>query len=516
VHLVGAGPGAADLVTVRGRARLEIADVVIHDRLVSPTLLALVPPGVQILDVGKPSRLPRRAGATIDPQPQISALLVEHARQGKVVVRLKGGDPFVFGRGGEEADACRAAGIPCEVVPGVSSALAAPAAAGIPVTERGIAGSFTVRTARHGESGSPRPAPAFAADTEVVLMGVEALAEIAGDALAAGRAPETPAAVIASATLPHEQVVFAPLAGIAHAAARAGVAPPAVLVFGDVVRHAATRRDGRLPGRPRVALTRPQGAARRTEAHLAARGFDVVSAPLLSIEYLDPAEIAPRLTAWSTPAHQPGHASGASWIAFTSRHGVEGWWRGVRALGRDARSFAGDRFAVVGPGTAAALAEHGISADLVATPHRGAALVGQLAAAARATGDRVVRFASGTRARRELIDGLNAAGLSVDEVAVYRTRLEAPPDSFRRALDAGVDAVVFASPSAAESFAAHHLPGGEAVAVCLGPTTARAVCSLGFERVVVAQRHDEIGLVEEVVRAVAGAPTRLRTAGVRS
>jgi uroporphyrinogen III methyltransferase / synthase len=519
VHLVGAGPGAPDLITERGRARLGVADVVVHDRLVSPRLLDHAPAHALIIDAGKPSRLPRLTHpphTALDPQPVICGLLIDHARQGKVVVRLKGGDPFVFGRGSEEVDACRAAGIPCEVVPGVSSALAAPAAAGIPVTERGVARGFTVRTARLGDGGGvPARDPhdvSFGADTQVVLMGVETLAQVATQAIAAGRATDTPAAVIASATLPREQVVFAPLVDIARVAARAGVEAPAVLVFGEVVRRAAHRFDGRLPGRPRVALTRPQGAARRTEAHLAARGFDVVAAPLLSIESIAPRELAAPLGKW---LDRPTGAAG-SWLAFTSRHGVEGWWQAVVALGRDARAFADTRFAVVGPGTAAALAEHGLVADLVATPHRAAALVEQLAAAARATGDGTVRFASGTRARRELVDGLVAAGLAVDELPVYRTRLEAPPDAFRRALEQGVDAVVFASPSAAESFAVHQLPTGDATAVCLGPTTARVVRGLGFERVEVADRHDEPGLVEEIVRALAADRTNLRTAGVRS
>jgi uroporphyrin-III C-methyltransferase len=231
VHLVGAGPGDAGLITVRGLERLRRADVVLHDRLAGPELLAEVRPGAELVDVGKgPGLAPLR-------QERINHLLVERARRGLDVVRLKGGDPFVFGRGSEEVAACRAAGIACEVVPGISSAIAAPAAAGIPVTARGVARSFAVVTARTAD-GETDPAPLAGIDTIVVLMGRAGLARFAQRLIAVGRDPDTPAACVQSATTPAQRVTIATLGTIAAAAERDGLESPVVTVIGEVVEEA--------------------------------------------------------------------------------------------------------------------------------------------------------------------------------------------------------------------------------------------------------------------------------------
>ncbi|HKU61644.1 MAG TPA: uroporphyrinogen-III C-methyltransferase [Gemmatimonadales bacterium] len=232
VHLVGAGPGDPELITVRGLDRLRRADVVVHDRLAGPELLAQARPDAELVDVGKGPGLAPLA------QEEINRLLVARARRGLDVVRLKGGDPFVFGRGSEELAACRVAGIACEVIPGISSALAAPAAAGIPVTARGVARGFAVLTARHA-GGDTDPAPFAGIDTLVLLMGRAGLARFAERLIGAGRDPDTPAACVQSATTPAQRVTVATLGTIAAAADRDGLESPVVTVVGEVAALAA-------------------------------------------------------------------------------------------------------------------------------------------------------------------------------------------------------------------------------------------------------------------------------------
>lgn len=230
VYLVGAGPGDPDLITVRGLTCLRRAEVLVHDRLVAPELLDEVSPRTLRIDVGK------EAGNHRCPQEQINALLVEHAQKGRVVVRLKGGDPFVFGRGAEEALACAAAGVPWEVIPGVTSATSVPARAGIPVTHRGVATSFAVVTGHClGDDRVDWDALARV-DTLLILMGLSRLGEVADRLRAHGRPASTPAAAISRGTLPDERVVVAPLEEIAAAAAREGLPTPVLIVVGEVVR----------------------------------------------------------------------------------------------------------------------------------------------------------------------------------------------------------------------------------------------------------------------------------------
>jgi uroporphyrin-III C-methyltransferase len=241
VHLVGAGPGDPGLITARGLELLRRADVVVHDRLVGPELLHEARSGAELVDVGKG---PGHAALT---QEGINALLIERARQGQEVVRLKGGDPFVFGRGSEELAACREAGVEVAVVPGVSSAIAGPAAAGIPVTARGIARSFAVVTGHQAGSDSETPdiAALVAVDTIVMLMGRAALGTLTARLIAAGRAPETPAACIQSATTADQRVAVATLATILDAAERDGLEAPLVTVIGEVARMAESGAAGR-------------------------------------------------------------------------------------------------------------------------------------------------------------------------------------------------------------------------------------------------------------------------------
>ena len=231
VYLVGAGPGDPDLITVRGLKCLRQADVVIYDRLISEALLDEAPPEAERIFVGK------APGYHARPQEEINRLLVERARAGQIVVRLKSGDPFVFGRGGEEAAACAAAGVPCEVIPGVTSAIAVPACAGIPVTHRDVASAFAVVTAhRAGGQSEPDWSVLARLDTLVVLMGVRRLPQLTAALMAHGRAAHTPVAVIERGTYPDERVLVGTLGDIARRAAEADIHPPATIVVGEVVR----------------------------------------------------------------------------------------------------------------------------------------------------------------------------------------------------------------------------------------------------------------------------------------
>ncbi|TMK22125.1 MAG: uroporphyrinogen-III C-methyltransferase, partial [Actinobacteria bacterium] len=347
VYLVGAGPGDPGLITVRGLAAMRAADVVVYDRLgVSPALLDLAPRAERIF-AGKS---PRRHAMT---QAQINRTLVAHARRGRAVVRLKGGDPFVFGRGGEEAEALALAGMPFEVVPGVTSAIAGPAAAGIPVTHRDAAASVVIATAHEapGKAGSRLDWGSLAgADTVVLLMGVERLPEAAAALIAAGKPKSTPAAVIGSATLPSQQTVVAPLSRIATAARRAGITPPAVTVVGDVVRlrEVLGGWDTRPLSGKRVLVTRTREQASELSGVLRELGAEVVEAPAIRVE-------PPRSCSAVDRAISHLSSRRYSWVVFTSANGVRFFFSRLRAARLDARAFGGVRAAAVGAGTADAL-----------------------------------------------------------------------------------------------------------------------------------------------------------------
>ncbi|HAT16785.1 MAG TPA: uroporphyrinogen-III C-methyltransferase, partial [Gemmatimonadetes bacterium] len=366
--LVGAGPGDAGLITVRGRALLERADVVVYDRLVGAELLTFTRPDAELIDVFK------TPGQHTLPQDQIHDLLIERARAGKEVVRLKGGDPFVYGRGWEEIEACYLAGVPCEVVPGVSSAIGVPTGAGIPLTLRGQASTVSLVTPSVGKGLPARELPYAAMaemDTAVVLMGGARLGEVAKGLIAAGREGATPAAVIQEGTLPGERQVRGTLATIADVVHDEGLRAPMVLVVGpgaglprlDV--NAPAAGFGPLAGR-HVVVTRPSSASRQVISKLRGLGAHVIDSPLIRIEYLE--------------ADLPGPRSDHDWMVFTSLHGVEGLVRQLERQGLDARFFGTARIAAVGPKTAACLEAVGVRADLIPGEYRARALVKAIAA----------------------------------------------------------------------------------------------------------------------------------------
>ena len=363
VYLVGAGCGSADLITLRGKTCLERCDAVVYDDLIDPALLNFAPDHAQRIYMGK------RSGKHSAPQAEISAKLVELAAQGKVVVRLKGGDPFVFGRGGEELLALNQAGIPFDTVPGISSSIAIPAWAGIPVTHRGLSRSFHVITGHTADTEDSLPADlphlARCGGTLIFLMGLSRLSTIAAKLVEYGRSPDTPAAVISGGNSPNPATVRGTLANIAEQAA--GVLPPAVIVVGDV---AALDLSATIPAPlsgVRVGLTGTTSVTERLGTQLRALGAAIDIVQQSTVVPLPPAT---ELRELCSPAPK--------WVVLTSPNGVEVLFRQLSALSIDLRKLHACRFAVIGSATGRALAHRGIIPDLCPDEHNSAALAQEI------------------------------------------------------------------------------------------------------------------------------------------
>ena len=487
VYLVGAGPGDPGLMTRRSLELIAAADAILYDRLIPAGALDGARPDAELVYVGK------TPGSESVSQEEINALLVEHGRAARTVVRLKGGDPFVFGRGGEEAEALAAAGVPFEVVPGVTAGMAAPAYAGVPVTHRDEASAVAFVTG-HEDPAKPESAidwNALAAfpGTLVLYMGVRRLPEIATRLIEAGRSADEPAAVVERGTLPGQRTVTAPLGEIADAAA--DMKPPAVTVVGPVARL----RDGLawieqrpLHGR-RVVVTRARAQASGLAATLRGLGADVIEAPAIRIEPRpvdgDVARAADEMASYDV-------------VCLTSPNGVELLFDALAARGRDARALAGATVAAIGPGTARELAARGIRADVV--PERSVAeeLLAELGRLDLA-GKRVL-VARAADARDVLPDGLRERGAEVDVVALYETVGEPLEQAVAQSL-AAADYVTFTSSSTVTRFlaaAGGGVPNGARV-VSIGPVTSATAREHGLEVHVEAERHDIDGLVEALV-----------------
>ena len=491
VALVGAGPGDPSLITVAGLEALRRAEVVLYDRLAAPELLAEAS-GAELIDVGK---LPGDDGTGQD---RIHQLMIEHARSGRRVVRLKGGDPFVFGRGGEEAGALRAAGMRVRVVPGVSSAVAAPALAGIPVTDRRAASAFTVLSGHDAAADAPQVdwnAVARTGGTIVVLMARRTLASVASRLIDGGLPPDTPTAAIASAGTPDQRAVSAPVSQLAVAVEQASLEAPLTVVIGKVVDLADhAHRDRRPLAGFRVLVARPRAQTAELSARLRAAGAQVVTAPAIELIDVDPAP------ADAAMARLPG---GYDDIVFTSVNGVERFFARLESHDLDARALSGARIAAVGPATAAALRRQGVRADLIPPRFTTAALLASLRAE-QLEGRRILlaRAAQGSRA---LSDGLRDSGALIDDIPLYDVRT-APSD--RQALERlrrdEIDVVVLTSPSVARGFAEHLRTAGldspsSARVAAIGPVTADAARALGLSVPIVAQDHTVAGLVEALI-----------------
>ena len=480
VYLVGAGPGDPGLMTRRALELIALADVVLYDRLIPAGALDGARPDAELRYVGK------EPGAPAVPQEQINAQLVELGRSGRVVVRLKGGDPFVFGRGGEEAEALAAAGVRFEVVPGVTAGVAAPAYAGIPVTHREGASAVAFVTGHEDpskdESALDWEALARFPGTLVFYMGIKNLPLIAERLVASGRPASEPAAVVARGTLPGQRTVRGTLGEIASLVEAAEVRPPAITVVGPVAALAdslAWLAQRPLHGQV-VAVTRARAQASELASRLRGLGAEVIETPAIRIEPLS--WYLPRLTSYDL-------------ACFTSPNGVQILFDGLAELGQDARAFAGTKVAAIGPGTAAALRAHGIEPDIVPERSVAEALLEAIAADGDLAGRRAL-LARAREARDVLPEGLRQLGAEVDDVAIYETVAE-PIDS-ERLRDATY--VTFTSSSTVRFF----LSGGGAIAngarvVSIGPVTSETLREHGIEPDVEASQHDIDGLVAALV-----------------
>lgn len=496
VYLVGAGPGDYRLITMKGVACLRQADVVVYDRLADERILQWAPAAAERIYVGKAS-----SHHTMK-QEDISALLVEKAQEGKTVVRLKGGDPFVFGRGGEEGMLLAQHGLPFEIVPGVTSAISVPAYAGIPVTHRAVATSFAVVTGHEdptkGASNMRWDKLATGVDTLVFLMGIANLPKITQKLMENGRSADTPAAVIRWGTKPEQRVLVTTVGQASADVEKAGLKPPAIFIVGDVVKlRPELRWFDRLSQRPlfgrRVLVTRARSQASQLTEALERLGAEVVEVPAIRLAAPSDGYAAIDAAIASLMDYQ--------WLVFTSANGVAAFFERLAAAGRDARALGYAQVAAIGTATAAKLREYGIRADVVPAEFRAegvvAALKGKLPPHAR------VLLPRAEVAREALPEGLRALGATVDVAPVYRTEAaEADGAALAAELAAGAyDAVTFTSSSTVKNLV--HILGSSAPlaqvkTACIGPVTAKTAQSLGITPSAVAETYTIAGLTEAV------------------
>lgn len=487
VYLVGAGPGDPALLTVRAAELLAGAGALVHDRLVDERVLALAPASAPRFDVGK------RPGSPVD-QAEINQLLVRLAGEHDCVVRLKGGDPYLFGRGGEEALALSAAGVAYEVVPGVSSVNGALAYAGIPATHRGLAACVSVVTGHSAHGGEDAGPPVDwdaigrAGGTIVVLMGVAHRAEIAERLIAAGRSPATPVAVVQHGTTPRQATLRTTLAGLAATEPET----PAIIVVGEVAALALGGSEDRPLLGWRVVVSRSRRQASRLSLALAAAGAIPVEVPAIEI-----AEAGDGGAALDAALRR---ITTFDWVAFSSANAVE------KVFDRlvDAREFGGVRVAAIGGETARALADRGVVADLVPA----VAVAEELAAAfgEAPSGGASVLVPQGDRARPALAEALGSLGYRVETVEAYRT-VQPSLDPGARALVAGAHALTFTSGSTVEGLCS--LVGPEAlppVIASIGPVTSRAITERGLRVDAQASRATVESLVEALAAYASGRP----------
>lgn len=507
VFLVGAGPGDPGLLTLKGLRALERADVLVYDHLVSSQILDLASPSAERVYAGK------EAGAFALPQEEINALLADRAREGKIVVRLKGGDPFVFGRGGEEALFLASVGVPFEIVPGVTSAVAAPAYAGIPLTHRNLASSVVILTGhedaakkgggpeagREMEESSTRWAEvAKGADTLVFLMVMANLPLIASRLIRHGRPPDEPAALIRWGTTADQQTVVGTLGSIVADAERAALGPPALLVVGQVVglREQLAWFERRPLFGKRVVVTRPLQQSGRLAQLLEEAGAEVIRLPTIKLE---PPE------SWEALDRAVREIESFRWVVFTSVNGVEFFRQRLQAARRDARSLHGARIAAIGPETAEGLKRLGLHPDVVPDEFVAEGLVSALKDQVK-PGDRML-LPRAAEARDLLVKEMERLGALVTVAPAYRAvAAKEGADRLRRELEAGrVHVVTFTSSSTARNFSdlfsadeRRELFRGVVIA-SIGPITAAAGAGCGFETRIMPSAYTVPALVSAIV-----------------
>jgi len=491
--LVGAGPGDLGLVTLRAKECIEQAEVIVYDYLSNPELLKWAPESAEIIYAGK------KAGAHTLTQEEINALLVEKAQAGKQVVRLKGGDPFVFGRGAEEAQALVAAKVPFVVVPGITSAIAGPAYAGIPVTHRGKNSHVTFFTG-HEDPEKSETSIDFASlaklgGTQVMLMGVEQIEAIAREMLGNGMRSDLPVALIRWATTGRQQTLVGNLENIAQRVADTGFAAPAVAVFGEVValRDELNWFEGRPLSGKRIVVTRTRSQAGVLSEQLRGLGADVIELPTIRIE--PPSDLR-------AFAELVQDAHGYDWIIFTSPNGVTAFFDMFYKLYDDAREIGGARIAAIGPATAQRIKDFHLKVDLQPEEFVAESLVREFKKQGGVENLRIL-LARAEKARDLLPKELSALGAIVDEGFAYRTVPETRDDTGARSrlLEEGADLITFTSSSTVENFLALGLPWPAGMQIAsIGPVTSATARERGLEVAVEARRHDIPGLVEAIRR----------------
>lgn len=496
VYLIGAGPGDPGLFTLKGKALLENADVVIYDRLVGKDILGMARAGAELVYVGKES------GRHALKQDEINALLVEQAKMGKRVVRLKGGDPFLYGRGGEEAVYVRENGLDYEVVPGITSAIAVPAYAGIPVTHREASSSFAIITG-HEKPGKQDSSIAWdkistGIGTLVFLMGVENLPFICSNLLENGRSKDTPVALIRWGTLPEQEVLTGTLQNIEQKVADTGFLPPAVIVVGDVVklRDQLQWAENKPLWGKRIVVTRAREQASLLTRKIRDLGGIPLEFPTIQI----------------VPLHNMSSLKQAlkriheyQWIVFTSVNGVEIFFKQLALVNLDIRDLNGIKLCAIGPSTCENLSQRGLKVEVVPSEYRAEGIIEALQGKT-AEGERVL-LPRARGAREVLPDTLRQQGMAVDEIHLYEAAPVIPDDIslLDTILNGQVDYITFTSSSTVSNFVKvlgeDKIPeiAGRARVACIGPITADKAAEYGIQADVVAEEFTIDGLIQAIL-----------------
>ena len=497
VYLIGSGPGDAGLFTLRGRELLEQADAVVYDALAGDAVLGWIPEHTRKIDVGK------RSGRHSKKQEEILEILLEEAKKGGTIVRLKGGDPFVFGRGGEEAEFLKKHQIPFEVVPGISSSLAVPAYFGIPVTHRGLAGSFHVITG-HRMEGMPAldfEALARVGGTLIFLMSVANAPRICEGLLNAGMKPETPAAFLMNGTLASQRMIRATLQTLPEEGVRQGVKAPAILVIGEVCALADTcawREEKPLAGK-RIVITRPKERSQKLAEHLRDAGAEVLEFPTIELKPVwKKSEKADAGTADKEKLYElVRNLESYHWLVLTSPAGAQYFFELLNQMKKDFRSLSHLRFAVIGEGTASVCREHGIYPDYI--PERFYAAYFGKGLAKRVKQNERVCILRARHGSPELTQAFEAAGISYMDVTLYDTITpEKSPlaERIRELLKEGaIDAATFTSGSTVQGFLDILQPDKETLngftAVCIGEKTEKTASAAGMKAVLAESVSEE-------------------------
>lgn len=498
VYLIGAGPGDPELLTLKGKKCLEKADVIVGDYLADPRILAFANPLAEYIYVGK------RCGNHTMRQEDISKLIAEKGKEGKIVARLKGGDPFVFGRGGEEVLELRKEGVNYEVVPGVTSAIAAPCYAGIPVTHRGVAVSFAVVTGHEdpakSESGIHWDKLAGGVDTLIFLMGVREAGNISRKLMQYGRSADTPAAFVRWGTRPYQEVFVTTLGDAEKDVREKGITPPAAFIVGDVValRDQMKWFDTKPLFGKRIAVTRSRTQASKLTEALSELGADCIEIPVI--------KMAPPSDDFKSMDEGIARLSDYDFVIFTSQNGVESFFKRLESNGLDARAFGCAKIAAIGPATDRALRTFGVHADLIPEDYKAEGLLKTLEPYISAHTKILIPRAQ--EARDVLPEGLRKMGAEVTVSEAYRTISdEESKEKLNALLDEGsLDMITFTSSSTVHHLVAMAADKKEKIAkcklACIGPITADTCRSYGFTPDIISDVYTIEGLTEAISKGV--------------